>query len=445
MIKLIFPAPMLSELAAAMRAESRESFALILARPAPAVANGWRLLVDSIHLPAADEYEVRSDTHVRPCGAFRLPWEKRARREGLALVYAHSHPCELGEPQFSAVDDAAEGPLALYAAERVPAVPHLSVIIGVDGCRARVLGGGAPAEVWEIGLRVIRHFPAESSAVTMRYDRQVRAFGEDGQRAIQALRVGIVGLGGTGSIVAQQLAYLGIRRFLLIDPETLEESNLNRVVGAVRSDIGQPKATVAARMIWRIVKDAAIEAVQGDVLERAIGKLLTTVDFIFCCTDGHGSRFFINQLAYQYFIPCIDMGVVITPQGGRVVHFGGRVQMLAPGLGCLVCRDGTLSADQVRWDLSGVRQRTADPYFSEATDIKQPSVISLNSQAAGQAVTMFLAAVAGIPMEVRSQAIRGIQGDVRALEAAPRENCVNCSRQGFYGQGGHYDLPARTI
>jgi hypothetical protein len=64
MIKLIFPAPMLSELAAVMRADARESFALILARPAPAVANGWRLLVDSIHLPTADELEVQSDTRV---------------------------------------------------------------------------------------------------------------------------------------------------------------------------------------------------------------------------------------------------------------------------------------------------------------------------------------------------------------------------------------------
>lgn len=96
MIKLIFPSPMFSELTAQMRADSRESFALILARAGPTVA-GWRFLVDSVYMAADGEYEVRSESEVRPSGVFRLKWEKRARLEGLALVYAHSHPHETGE------------------------------------------------------------------------------------------------------------------------------------------------------------------------------------------------------------------------------------------------------------------------------------------------------------------------------------------------------------
>jgi hypothetical protein len=401
--------------------------------------------VHSVKIPSADEYEARSETQVRPSAVFRLAWEKRARQEGLALIYCHSHPREPGIPQFSEVDDATEGQLSLYAAERVPTVPHLALLVGADGCAARRLGAGGPVEVWEIGRRVIRHCPSELSAIVLAHDRQVRAFGADGQRAIQALRVAIVGLGGTGSLVAQQLAHLGVWRYLLIDADTLDESSLNRVVGTLRSDIGKPKVAVAARMIGRLVKGAHIIAIQGDVLDRDVGNMLTDVDFIFCCTDSHGSRFFINQLVYQYFIPCIDMGVVITAQEEKVFHFGGRVQMLAPGLGCLVCGAGILSPDHVRWDLSNERQRAADPYFARAVGIKQPSVISLNSQVAGQGVTMFLAAVAGIPMEIRSQAIRGMQGVVRALEDVPRENCVNCSRQGFFGKGHLDNLPSRAI
>ena len=443
-IKLVFPEPMLAELAGAARAEARETFALVLARPALTAAGAWRLLVQSISLPGAGQYETRSTTEVRPNGPFRLDLEKRARLGGLSLIYTHSHPQEPGIPRFSAADDAGEEPLARYAAERVPGVPHLAMVVGAEGCRARVLGAGMPAEVWEVGRRVLRHFPGESGDVSLRFDRQVRAFGEDGQRAIQALRIAIVGLGGTGSVVAQQFAYLGMRRYLLIDPDILDETSLNRVVGARRRDIGHAKVSIAARMIRGIVKGADIVAVEGDVLSASVGELLTDVDFVFCCTDSHGSRFFINQLAYQFFLPCIDMGVVISPQDGRVVHFGGRVQMLAPGLGCLVCNDGTLSPAQVRHDLSDERQRAADPYFAEAADIKQPSVISLNSQVAGQAVTMFLAAVAGIPMDIRSQAIRGMQGVVRALDDTPRPACVNCSPQAFFGQGRRYSLPVRS-
>jgi hypothetical protein len=258
-------------------------------------------------------------------------------------------------------------------------------------------------------------------------------FGEEGQRAIQALRVAIVGLGGTGSVVAQQLAYLGVRRFLLIDPDMLDVTSLNRVVGALKSDIGRAKVVITRRMIRRIVPGAEVIAKKADVLEKDVSKLLTGVDFILCCTDSHGSRHVINQLAYQYFIPCIDMGVVIIAEIDKVTFFGGKVRMMAPGLACLVCTDGFLSPQEVRWDLSNARQRAADPYFSGRVEIKQPSVISLNSAAASQAVTMFLAAVAGIPTAVRSNALRGIPGMMRPLDTTPRPNCINCSRDAYFG------------
>ncbi len=118
--------------------------------------------------------------------------------------------------------------------------------------------------------------------------------------------------------------------------------------------------------------------------------------------------------------------------------------MMAPGLACLVCTDGVLSPQEVRWDLSNERQRAADPYFSGRVGIKQPAVISLNSAAASQAVTMFLAAVAGIPTDVRSNALRGMQGTMRALESVPRPGCVNCSTDAYYGKGDLFDLPCRA-
>jgi hypothetical protein len=138
------------------------------------------------------------------------------------------------------------------------------------------------------------------------------------------------------------------------------------------------------------------------------------------------------------------MGVVIKVQDGRLTHFGGRVQMLAPGTGCLVCTDGILSPDEIRIDLSNEKQRRADPYFLGRVDIRQPSVISLNSSAASAAVTMFLAAVAGIPTDSRSQVLRGIPGTVRTLEDTPRQGCVNCSTDAFYGKGAQYDLAIRA-
>jgi hypothetical protein len=235
MIKLVFPQQDLSDLVQSFRADKLESFAFILARPAPIAPKGWRLLVHSIHLPEPEDYEMRSKTFVRPGAAFRLRVEKQARREGLALVYCHSHPGDPGIPSFSALDDETEKPLAAYSRDHVGKVPHVALLIGAEGVRARELGGVAPVEVFEIGRRVIRHFPTELSPVAEQFDRQVRAFGEDGQRAIQALRVAIIGLGGTGSVIAQQLAHLGVCRFLLIDPDTLDKTNRRPSQGSDRA------------------------------------------------------------------------------------------------------------------------------------------------------------------------------------------------------------------
>ena len=52
-----------------------------------------------------------------------------------------------------------------------------------------------------------------------RYDRQVRLFGVDGQHSIASSSVGIVGLGGLGSHVAQQLAHLGVVSYILVDSD----------------------------------------------------------------------------------------------------------------------------------------------------------------------------------------------------------------------------------
>ena len=197
-------------------------------------------------------------------------------------------------------------------------------------------------------------------------------------------------------------------------------------------------------MIKRLTPSAEVEVYKGDVLKASVGRLLLDADLVFCCTDSEGSRHFLNQLAYQYFIPVIDMGVSITPSNGSVVDISGRVQMLAPGLGCLVCVDGILNGRRVMWDLQNKRQQKADPYFRRLAGIKQPSVISLNGTVASQAVTILLAAVAGIPINARSITFRGLRGDARVLDDTPRVGCVNCSEKSFLGKGDLYSLPQRS-
>jgi len=164
-------------------------------------------------------------------------------------------------------------------------------------------GKGRALDVIGVGPEVTWSRKSAAEFDRARYDRQIRAFGAAGQNVLKSLRVGIVGLGGTGSIVLQELAHLGVTDFLLFDPDVVEESNLNRLIGATPSDVGLPKVEVAKKWAQHISPNIRVDARQESVLKFRTLRTLADTDFVFCCTDSHGSRAVLNQFAYQYFGP----------------------------------------------------------------------------------------------------------------------------------------------
>jgi hypothetical protein len=247
-------------------------------------------------------------------------------------------------------------------------------------------------------------------------------------------------LGGTGSLVAEQLAYLGVRSFVMLDPDSVEESNTNRVIGSA-GRIGVPKVRVAAEVMRSVRSDIAVEAIEGVVHRALDGRPLLGTDFIFCCTDSHGSRAVVNQLAYQYVIPTIDLGIRLDASADRLERVTGRVQMLAPGIACLLCQD-LLDSEEVRRDLLSDEERARDSYIVGAHQ-PQPAVITFNGVVASLATTMFLAAVTGIPLSARHQLYLGERGVVKAAEVTPRPDCIVCSRRGALARGDTWRMPWR--
>lgn len=191
---------------------------------------------------------------------------------------------------------------------------------------------------------------------------------------------------------------------MLLDHDVVDRSNLNRTVSAEPSSVGQTKTSAARTMITRIDPDASVAEVTGDVMNRSCARALLACDFIFSCTDSHGSRAVLNQIAYQYFIPTIDVGVQITAQRDSALSISGRVQYLAPAFACLVCSQ-LLDPGQVRIDFMTEAQRRADPYIMGSV-VPQPSVISLNATVASLAVTMFLNRLGAAAARLRSGGLR---------------------------------------
>src|SRR6478609_9252827 len=96
-----------------------------------------------------------------------------------------------------------------------------------------------------------------------RYSRQ-GFLGEAGQQAIETVRVGVIGLGGGGSHTAPQFAHLGVQTFVLFDADFGDESNLNRTMTLVESDVaaGTLKVEAAKRRILEINPRANVETHQ---------------------------------------------------------------------------------------------------------------------------------------------------------------------------------------
>ncbi len=368
---------------------------------------------------------------------------KRAKRDKSALVFVHSHP-GAQPPFFSRVDDNGEVHLGAFLEKRHPSVQHAAMVVSEGGLRARKLGTAEEIRVISVGssLDVLFDPVSPQADASELFDRQIRAFGQAGQYALQRLRVAIVGLGGTGSIVAQELAHLGVQDFILIDPDVIEATNLNRVAAALHEDIGTPKVEVASRYIQKASRKAQVHAINGDVMKLPTARELLNADLIFACTDSHGSRSVLQQIAYQYLIPCIDMGVTIAVNKARISHVFGRVQLLAPGLACLTC-DGLLDPNEVRRDMMTAFERQADPYLQGVHE-PAPAVMSLNGTVSSLAVTMLLAVATGMPMKGRHLLYNAMAPSLRSARGEPKSDCYICSRSGAYARGDEWPLFARV-
>jgi hypothetical protein len=413
-----------------------------------ATHDGYRLIYRDFDFAPNDAYIVRRTDRVELHPNFLAASLKRARTNRWSVVLTHTHPWH-GSVRASPVDLEGERVFLPAVFRRVPDVPHGRLIIGHNDYEAALF---PTAESTETELRIFQlgsymselpTLPLETSASrspSAQFDRQIRMFGFAGQHILAKLRVAIVGLGGTGSIIAQELAHLGVSNFLLMDPDVVEPSNLNRVVGAATTDIGRPKVVVSERFVRGINPNATVKSIVGSANLNETAKQLTACDFMFICTDSHGSRAVLNQLSYQYYLPAIDIGVRIDNRNGDI-RVTGRIQMIGVGLSCLLCAN-LLDPETVRRDLMTEFERQRDPYIVGSPQ-PQPAVISINGTVSSLAVSMFLSAVTGLPLKSRYQIYRGEIGTVRSVDNEPASGCVVCSPAGAVGRGDEWDLPGR--
>ena len=266
--------------------------------------------------------------------------------------------------------------------------------------------------------------------MTGRFDRHIALFGEEGQRRIGASHVAVVGAGGLGSHVLQQLALLGVARLTAIDSEELAESNRNRYVSARFDDRipGTLKVAIAERMIKAIDPSIRVDTVADSLVSEAAFTAICSADYVFGCLDSEGARLLLNELCAAYVRPYIDLASDVLP--GNAPEYGGRIcANLWAENGCLVCR-GLIDLDEAQLELAGPQaQRDHDALYgvpATALGRSGPSVVSINGVVSSLAVTEFMVAVTGLRSPKPVLVFRGGMGRLTGPTDNPTPDCFYC-------------------
>jgi hypothetical protein len=230
--------------------------------------------------------------------------------------------------------------------------------------------------------------------------RNEQAFGRGTMNLLRRLRIGVVGCSGTGSPTIEQLARLGVGTLVLVDPQCVEEKNLNRILNSTWRDAieGQPKVEVLRRAIESIGLGTRVITYQESLSRPHVVRELAGCDVLFGCVDGVDGRHLLNRLATFYSIPYFDVGVRLVADGqGGVSHICGSVNYLQPDGSSLMSRglftDEQVRAEAMRRENPEQFERLRSEGYIAGVDEERPAVLPVNMLFASLAVNEFLARV----------------------------------------------------
>ena len=253
--------------------------------------------------------------------------------------------------------------------------------------------------------------------------RQVAAIGALGQARLGSASVGLVGLGGAGSIVADQLAHMGIGRIYMCEHDIVKLINLSRQAGAGPSNVGAPKVDVAAASARHANPSVQLVTIPERFPGERSHLLLRDVDVIIACVDSAAARHEINKFARRFLVPVVDVGATIRRDGDRLDQIVGHVARILPDGACLEC-EGLTSPALRAAELEG----RDVPYWEDDGAPGAPQVMSVNGVLASVAVTEVWRMLAGLTSDRDSKHWRysALEGEMYSREPI-RPGCPVCS------------------
>jgi hypothetical protein len=448
-------------------------------------ARRHRLVVREV-VPAMDgvDYVPGTRGYRHLSGEFVTKQLRRAKDLGLVYLAVHNHGGH-GSVAFSSAD--------LQSHER--GYPTLVQVRGGTVGGVVLASGAIAGDIWfhdgdrrdltvtaivADGLTLLddgrqaRNGIARIAGGSGAHARQSLVFGEAGQDVLRGMRVAVVGAGGVGMLIIQALARLGVGEFLVIDPDVVSLSNLSRLPEATARDAGESngpalaawvirklrrrrprlKVALAERVVRGANLRAVIQALPADVANDSVAMQLRDCDFIFLAADTMLARDVVNQVAYQYLIPTLQVGskVVLDPSTHAVLDVYGVVRSLGAAPGCLRC-NGLVNMRQLSEETLASEDQRQNQRYVDDPEVHAPSVITINAMSVGWAVNDFMQYATGIGRPatgfrlLRSNPVgpRGQQFTVQVPAIDPDCHVCGLGSHSALSRGDDFDLPTRLV
>ncbi len=363
-----------------------------------------KLIVREIHPIPYDQCSIRSPVQLKWSTELLLPLIKKAIQSNLAIVKTHSHPNEFFN--FSEIDDFADRDLfpSLHGWTDNNAT-HSSMVMLQDGSFiGRMVDSSGQfypmKSIHIIGDNLEFQFKTNIDSIPEFGKRTFQTFGEKTYNVLKQLKIAVVGCSGTGSIVIEQLVRNNVGELVLVDPDVLEEKNLNRILNATLRNAKDktPKVQLFASVIDNIGLGTKVKAIRQNLSHINTILEVADCDVVFGCMDTVEGRHILNRISTFYTIPYFDLGVKLLADGtGNVDEVCGTVHYICPGKSSLLSRklytlEQLRAETTYRLDPENYEELLKEGYIQGVNEEK-PAVISVNMTVAAMAINEFLARI----------------------------------------------------
>ena len=394
-------------------------------------------LIDEIILPKKGERSLHGNASFEPdylARAVKIACKKKA-----GLAFMHSHPSP-GWQGMSDADVEAERDVLAYPAGAT-GLPLVGLTIGTDGywsARFWERDVGKMRRRWCEKVRVVgpqfyKIYANDNLTPPPRrkevLKRTFDTWGRESQNTIARLKIGIVGLGSVGCIVAEAVARIGVAQVTLIDPDKVEEHNLDRLLYGTANDVGKLKVDLAAQAIRRnaTAPKIKITTLPVSVHDEAAYKAALDCDILFSCVDRPVPRDVLNYIAQAHLIPVIDGGIAVETdtRQDRLSSAHWRAHIVTPYHQCLRC-SRQYNSSMVVMELDGSLDNPS--YISNLPPEEQvgnQNVFPFSLGVAGMEVNLmlrYLLATDWWPL-VRQQDYQFVAAETRIINDECHPNC----------------------